>query len=50
MNFLQAITLKGIDKDIFHIICPWTFINDVMRSYNAMHLCRPGETDPRPKT
>ena len=29
-NFVSAMTLKGIDKDIFHFIFPWTFIKGVM--------------------
>jgi len=36
-NFLSAITLKGIDKDIFHIIFPWMF------SCNANLLSALGE-------
>jgi len=35
-NFVSAMTLKGIDKDIFHIIFPLTFDQDVMRWSNAM--------------
>jgi len=29
-NFVSAVTLKGIDKDIFHLIFPWTFEKDVV--------------------
>jgi len=35
-NFVSAMTLKRIDKDIFHFILPFTFENDVMRLYNTM--------------
>jgi len=35
-NFRSAMTLKGINKDIFHIIFPWMFDKDVMRWYNTM--------------
>jgi len=35
-NFVMAITLKGIDKFIFHLIFPWTFDKDVMRWYNTI--------------
>ena len=37
-NFVSVMTLKGIDKDIFHIIFPWTFDKDAIRWYNAMDL------------
>ena len=29
-NFLSTMTLKRINKDIFHIIFPWTFDKDLM--------------------
>ena len=29
-------TVKGINQDIFHIICPWTFEEDMMRWYNIV--------------
>ena len=35
-NFLSVMALKGISKDIFHIIFPWMFNKDVMRWYNAV--------------
>jgi len=35
-NYLSAVTLKGIDMDIFHIIFPWTFDKGVMRLYNIV--------------
>ena len=35
-DYFSALTLKGIDKDIFHIIFHWTFIKDVMRWYNTV--------------
>jgi len=35
-NFVSAMTLKGIDKDIFHIIFLWKFNEDVMRWYNVV--------------
>ena len=35
-NFVIVVTLKGIDKDIFHFIFPWTFDKDVKRWYNAI--------------
>jgi len=34
-NFTSVMTLKGIGKDIFHIIFP-PFDKDVMRRYNAV--------------
>ena len=34
-NFVSAMTLKRIDKDIFHIIFLWTFNMHVMRCYNV---------------
>jgi len=37
-NFVSAMALKGIDKDISYIIFPWTFNKDVMRWYNAVDL------------
>jgi len=37
-NFVSAMTLKGIDKDIFHIIFPWTFDKDVIRCYSTIDL------------
>jgi len=30
-DFVSVMTLKGIDKDIFHLIFPWTFDKDAMR-------------------
>ena len=30
-NFISAMTLKGIDKDIFHLIFLYTLDKDVMR-------------------
>jgi len=39
-NFISAMTLKEIDKDIFHIIFPWRFDKDVMRWYNVVHPCK----------
>jgi len=33
-NFISAITLKTIDKDIFYIVSCWRFDKDVMRWYN----------------
>ena len=35
-NFVSAMTLKGIDKDVFHIIFPWTFDKDVIKWYNIL--------------
>jgi len=35
-NSISAMTLKGIDKDIFHIIFPSAFDKDVMRWYITM--------------
>jgi len=37
-NFLSAMTLKGIHREIFHIIFPWSFNKDVMRWYNTIDL------------
>jgi len=37
-NFVNAMTLKGINKDIFHIVVPWTFDEDIMKWYNACGL------------
>jgi len=36
-NFVGAMTSKGIDKDIFHVIVPWTFNKNVMRWYNPIN-------------
>jgi len=30
-NFISAMTSKGIDRDIFHLIFSWTFDKDVMK-------------------
>jgi len=30
-NFISAMTLKGIDKDIFHLTFSWTFNMDVIK-------------------
>jgi len=35
-SFLSAIILKGIDKDIFHIIFPSKFDKDAMKWYNIV--------------
>jgi len=37
-NFISAMTLNGIDRDIFHNIVSWTFDKDFMRWYNSMDL------------
>ena len=34
-KFIDAMTLKCIEKDIFQIIFPWTF-EDVMIQYNVV--------------
>ena len=35
-NFISAMTLKGVDKDIFHLVFPWTFNKEVIRWYNTI--------------
>jgi len=34
-NFISAMSLKEIDKDILHLILPWTFDKEVMRRCNV---------------
>jgi len=29
--FISTITLKGVDKDIFHLLFPWTFDKEVTK-------------------
>jgi len=35
-SFIIAMTLKGIDKDIFHLIFPSTFDKEAMMWYNTI--------------
>jgi len=35
-SFVSAMTLNRIDKDIFHLLFPWTFDKDVIRWYNVI--------------
>ena len=35
-NYVSAMTLKEIDKDIFHLIFPLTFDKDIMRGSNVV--------------
>ena len=37
-NFLNAMTLKGTETDIFYIIFPYTFDKDAVRWYNTIDL------------
>ena len=35
-DFISAMALKGIDKNIFHLIFLWTFYKGIMRWYNTI--------------
>ena len=35
-NFLSTLSLKGINKDIFHVTFLWTFDKDVTSWYNLV--------------
>ena len=39
-NLIGAMTLKGIDRDVFHLIFPWNFDKDILRWYDTLDRWR----------